>query len=109
SVRRLCAAARLTTLPRLLDRAIARIHERLGKVDLGAVRWPDFIPHTELPRVSTTEVLKAPVSDREPGVLFSSYEMEWGRLLARCDLKELARRYTLVLAPSSSPHNLINY
>src|SRR5262249_37440205 len=43
------------------------------------------------------------------GVVFISFESEWLRLLYHCDLREFARRYTLVLAPSSSPHNLINY
>ena len=42
-------------------------------------------------------------------MLFVSFESEWCKLLAHCDLKAFAERYRLVISPSSSPHNWINY
>jgi glycosyltransferase involved in cell wall biosynthesis len=42
-------------------------------------------------------------------VLFISFENQWVKLLGLADLPDFASRYTLVLAPSGSPHNLISY
>jgi glycosyltransferase involved in cell wall biosynthesis len=109
SLRGLCAAARLTTRPDTARCALERIRARLPDLDVGRVDWSEFVPNANQSRQWLSEMLKPRVSAREKGVLFIPFENEWLRLLAHCDLAELARCYTLVLAPSSSPHNLSNY
>src|SRR5262249_51021339 len=106
----LAAAARLTKRPARVARIMGRIHERLSGLDLGAVDWSEFVSDLDRPRLEIAELLKAPIGEREKGVLFVAFEFEWARLLARVDLQALARRYDLVLAPSfSPPHNLLSY
>ena len=39
----------------------------------------------------------------------SGFEVEWLKLLRHAPLPALAERYTLIVAPSSSPYNLINF
>lgn len=48
-------------------------------------------------------ILKAPVSTREKGVLYLTFEKQWLRLLRTGKAAEIARRYDIVLGPSSSP------
>jgi glycosyltransferase involved in cell wall biosynthesis len=109
SIATLCAAARLATEDASLTRIMGRIHARVRQLDAARVDWTEFVPNLADRRMARATVLKPWVSPREKGVVFISFESEWLRLLYHCDLREFARRYTLVLAPSSSPHNLINY
>jgi glycosyltransferase involved in cell wall biosynthesis len=109
SVRGLCAAARLAA-DHAAARAIReRIRRRVAQLDPAEVDWSEFIPDVDDRRVARAAVLKGAVGEREKGVLFIAFESEWMKLLRHCDLRELAARYTLVLAPSSSPDNLANY
>jgi glycosyltransferase involved in cell wall biosynthesis len=109
SVRDLCAAARLVRSPSALRQIHDRIRERVAALDPGQVDWSEFHPVGTVPWMPHSAVLKPCLGPREPGVLFSVFEFEWLKLLRHCDLREFARRYTLVLAPSSSPYNLVNY
>lgn len=105
----LCTAARLATDPGLITRALARAQALLDQIDLQSVDWTKFVPAIRHNQVAKAAILKAPVSEREKGVLYISFENEWARLMCCPDLDDLARRYDLVLAPSGSPHNLVNY
>ncbi len=110
SVRGLCTAARLTTRRARVDVCMERIRLRLNGLDPSHIDWSEFAPGPDGPRLGRAEVLKPYIGEREKGVLFLSFETEWARLMRHCDLTAVASRYTLVLAPSSSPpHNLINY
>jgi glycosyltransferase involved in cell wall biosynthesis len=109
SIRNLCAAARLSTDSIALGQIHQRILERLGRLDAKRVNWTEFVPDVDEPWLPRAAVLKPYGGPREPGVLYSAFEVEWVKLLRHADLNELAARYTLVLAPSSSPYNLANY
>src|SRR5205823_6045879 len=41
--------------------------------------------------------------------VFISFENQWARLLNSPNVLDFANRYTVVIAPSSSPHNFVNY
>jgi glycosyltransferase involved in cell wall biosynthesis len=108
-VHRLAAAARLATSPAVAQRSLALSHRLLDQLDPARIDWSEFVPLDNTGTMGTSAVLKPWVSEREKGVLYVSFERAWVKLLVRCDLDQLARRYLLVLAPSSSPHNLPNY
>jgi glycosyltransferase involved in cell wall biosynthesis len=127
AIHSLCAAARLSNRGGTVERICARIQEHVrcwtegrSEQDGGAsakpqaawarlVDWREFVSDLS-PALGMSELIKAPGELGEKGVLFLPFESEWVRLMVHADLKELARRYHLVLAPSSSPpYNLINF
>jgi hypothetical protein len=73
------------------------------------VNWRELVPYYGDGRLVKAAILKPWLGAREPGVLFISFENQWIKLLTCRNFDRLAERYTFVLAPSSSPHNLINY
>jgi glycosyltransferase involved in cell wall biosynthesis len=109
SVGRLCAAARLTCSGLEVQRIQRSIRERVAQLDARRVDWSEFVPHSDTRHASRAVLLKPWLGPREKGVLFVSFEREWFKLYRHCDLDDLARRYMLVVAPSSSPHNIVNY
>jgi glycosyltransferase involved in cell wall biosynthesis len=109
SIATLCAAARLATSDAALTRIMERIHRRVGLLNPADLDWTEYLPNLADRRMARAAILKPWVDEREKGVVFISYEGEWIRLFHHCDVRQFARRYTLVIAPSSSPHNLINY
>jgi Glycosyl transferases group 1 len=108
-IRDLASAARLATRPGLVRTAMARIQDHLSRLNPANIDWSEFVPTVGNPVLATSALLKAPIGEREKGVLFLSFEREWVKLLRHCDPRELARHYCVVVAPSSDPHNLINY
>jgi glycosyltransferase involved in cell wall biosynthesis len=105
----LCAAARLADND-LLERQIQeRIVERVRRLDLGQLDWTEFVPDFRDPRIPKSAILKPCLGVREKGVVFISFESQWAKLLGQKDVRAFADRYTLVIAPSSSPHNFVNY
>jgi glycosyltransferase involved in cell wall biosynthesis len=78
-------------------------------LDVDRVDWTEFVPKVADPYLPKGVVLKPCLGPDEPGVIFISFEVQWAKLLRLADRAQFARRYTLVLAPSSSPHNLVNY
>jgi glycosyltransferase involved in cell wall biosynthesis len=109
SVRRLCAAARLTGDEKLLRALEGRIRERVARLDASRLDWNAFVPTLDSPHLKSAAILKPHVGPREPGVVYSSFESEWVRQLVHCrDLAGFARDYVLVVAPCSSPYNLPN-
>jgi glycosyltransferase involved in cell wall biosynthesis len=109
SIVRLCAAARFADSDAAVRVVQDRIHDRLKVLRPEDVDWTPFVDHVLNPQLPRGVLLKAWRGPSEKGVLFISFEKEWFKLLAQCDLKSFQERYTLVLAPSSSPHNLANY
>jgi hypothetical protein len=108
AIHSLCAAARLTDSAVAVERISQRIHEHLRSLDPREVDWRSFVSDLS-PRLGMSELIKAPAGTGEKGVLFLAFEHEWIRIMVHADLEELARRYHLVLGPSSSPYNLVNY
>jgi glycosyltransferase involved in cell wall biosynthesis len=109
SITTLCAAARLATSDAALAAIMARIHRRVRLLNPANVDWTEFLPNLADRRMARAAILKPCIGEREKGVVFISYEAEWLRLWRHCDVRDFARRYTLVVAPSCSPHHLINY
>ena len=106
----LCLAARLSTSPRQLLGVEARITPLAERLGARRIDWKEFEPDAEGRRIQKAAVLKPFISEREKGVVFISFESQWIRLLANCDLREFTRRYTLVVSPVwASPHGLVNY
>jgi glycosyltransferase involved in cell wall biosynthesis len=113
-IRQLASAARLAAPgadgpTSLVRTAMARIHGHLALLNPAALDWSEFNPKVGETQMRTSALLKAPLGEREKGVLYIAFEREWVKLLHHCDPRELARRYAVVVGPSSDPHNLINY
>jgi hypothetical protein len=106
----LCTAARLAEDDALERHIQDEIVALVGQIDFQKLDWTELVPEFAEPRLSKAVVLKPCVGPREKGVLFVSFETQWIRLLRPANFRELAERYTIVVAPSSSPpHVLINY
>jgi hypothetical protein len=109
SIHRLCAAARLATDDNDVQALQRTIHDRLAVLQPKRVDWTAFVDHIADPHIPRSVLLKPCLGPREKGVLFISFEKEWFKLLVHCDLRDFNDRYSLVVAPSGSPHNLVNY
>jgi glycosyltransferase involved in cell wall biosynthesis len=105
----LCAAARLAEDESAERQIQSCIVAEVARLDTNRLDWTEFAADFRDPRVSKAAILKPYVSPREKGVLFVSFETLWIKLLKPTNYRELAERYTVVVAPSSSPHNLYNY
>ncbi|MFO0876660.1 MAG: glycosyltransferase [Gemmataceae bacterium] len=108
-IRDLATVARITRRPSVVQEVLARVHALLPKLRSEEIDWTEFVPTAADGRLHTATVLKPWISPQEKGVLFLSFEREWVKLLHRASTRALADRYTIVVAPSSSPHNVINY
>jgi hypothetical protein len=109
AIRRKCAAARLASDPKVelrIQEDIGQLVRRLAGYAPDKVAWG---PDGDDPYIPKAAILKPYLGPRQKGVVFIAFENQWVKLLRVPDLGEFARRYTLVVAPSSSPHNLINY
>jgi hypothetical protein len=108
TINALAAAARLTD-GELEARIQARIAEQVQRLDTSALDWTEFVPRFRDGKIVKGAILKPFVSPNERGVIYISFEDQWAKLLSLANLTEFAQRYTLVIGPSSSPHNLVNY
>lgn len=109
SVVRLCAAARLAGSDALQAALQERIRARLDRLNPAAVDLSEFFRIDDPAWLSKAAILKPYLGPTEKGVVFVSFEREWIKLARLEKMREFAERYTLVVSPSSSPHNLINY
>ena len=110
SVVRLCSAARVAPTLVKMRSIENQIHQRMELLDTTKLDWKEFVPDCDRRTIATAAIIKPNVSEREKGVLFVSFGHQWVRLLGLRNLHELARSYTLVVAPSwSPPHDLVNY
>ncbi|HOD67198.1 MAG TPA: glycosyltransferase [candidate division Zixibacteria bacterium] len=100
-------AARICPHPGLLRRLERSLDASVGRLLRTNFDW-DALSHESRPdQVAKGIILKHPVSPREKGVLFISFEGQWLRLFRHADIDRLARDYHLVIAPSwSPPHSL---
>lgn len=109
AINRLCDAARLAAT----DSAVANLQDLilndLAQLNEANLDWTEFIRDIEKPWMVKAALLKPSLGPREKGVLFVSFEGQWAKLLRHGDIQDFARRYTLVVSPSSSPHHLVNY
>lgn len=108
SIRALCAAARLAPRAEGLRR-MERIQAEVRQLNPAHVDWDEFVPDSASRRIGKAVFLKPYISEREKGILFVSFESEWFKLFRHASLEEFSRRYTLVVAPSGDPHNIVNY
>lgn len=109
SVARLCGAARLATTDASMVRIEARIRQHAERLRWEEVNWEGLVPRIRDANLSKAVLLKPRVSEREKGVVFVSFEDQWMKLLAHCDLERFAQRYTLVVSPTwCPPHSVVN-
>ncbi len=110
SIVQLCAAARLADDEEFERQIQERIVERVRQLDPSQLDWSEFVPNFHDPRIYKAAILKPYLGPQEKGVLFISFESLWIKLLRPTNYRELAERYTIVVAPSySPPHVLVNY
>lgn len=108
SIRNLCAAARLLADPAQVRHIEERIAERVRRLDACSVDWSEFVPNADSTSIGRGVILKPYLGPREKGVVYIGFETEWLRFVHHVPLALFAERYTLVLAPSSNPYNLVN-
>jgi glycosyltransferase involved in cell wall biosynthesis len=107
---KLCTAARLAEDADLERRIQDRIVELTPHLDAARLDWTEFFSDFSDPRVHKAAILKPYIGQREKGVLFISFEGQWIKLLRPANFRQLAERYTTIVAPSySPPHVLVNY
>ncbi len=110
AVAHLCDAARLATNKPLLLEIEREIGRLVKLLDGRKIYWREFEPGAQNNRVEKAVVLKPFVSEREKGAVYISFEYQWVRLVANCDVGEFTKRYTLILSPVwATPHALVNY
>jgi glycosyltransferase involved in cell wall biosynthesis len=109
SVDQLCAAARFAPDAQAMRQTEEMILECTRRLDMSKIDWREAVPNVERRQIEKSVILKPRISATEKGVVFVSFEDQWARLLWKCNLKEFAENYTLVLSPTwSPPHSLIN-
>jgi glycosyltransferase involved in cell wall biosynthesis len=108
SIHNLCAAARLLRDPAKVHQLEQRIAERATRIDPRRVDWSEFVPRVENTGITRAALLKPCLGAREKGIIYIGFETEWLRFVHHVPLAPFAERYTLILAPSSNPYNLIN-
>ncbi len=105
----LCAAARLADDP-IVERQIQeRIVALTAGLDLSRLDWTEFAPDFGDRRIYKAAILKPNLGPHEKGVIYVSFEGQWVKLLNQANVQAFADRYEVVVAPSSSPHNFVNY
>jgi glycosyltransferase involved in cell wall biosynthesis len=109
SIDRLCAAARYASDEHTVLSIERQILDRLPLLDPKKVDWSSFGKNLDTKDLPRSILLKPYLGPREKGVLYVSFEQEWFKLLLYADMKEFSDRYSLVVAPSHDPHNLLNY
>lgn len=106
----LCTAARFADDPEIERELQQRIADLATQLDPARLDWREFVADFDQPSLRKAAILKPWVGPREKGVLFISFETQWIKLLRPANFRELAERYTIVVAPSfSPPHVLITY
>lgn len=109
SIVQLCGAARLADDDEFERQIQERIVERVRQLDPSRLDWTEVVPDFHDPRIYKAAILKPWLGPNEKGVVFISFEGQWVKLLSQKNPDEFAARYTVVIAPSSSPHNFVNY
>lgn len=105
----LCAAARLADDPAIEKDIQRQIVESVSRLNLRRIDWSTIARGFTDTHLFKAAILKPYIGPTERGVVYISFEAQWARLLNQQDVHEFTRRYLVVCAPSSSPHNIINY
>ncbi|HVW10581.1 MAG TPA: glycosyltransferase [Bryobacteraceae bacterium] len=100
---KLSKSARLAGSDKQMIRMEQAIHQRIRTLAGRPVDWSALDPGWKSDRIEHGVVLKPHCGDNEPGVILISFEYQWMRLFHIPNLREFARRYTLVLSPTWSP------
>jgi glycosyltransferase involved in cell wall biosynthesis len=108
SIARLCSTARLAPDDSAMLRVEERIRERIALLDLAKLDWGELVPKSEGRHISRAAILKPPVSEREKGVVFISFEEEWTKLIRYGDLRAFAERWLLVISPTWCPPHCLS-
>src|SRR5262245_42683475 len=98
----LTRAGRLVPTCEHLRRLKPAIDDCLDRLDPATVDW-DAAGAAGRNDLGKGLIVKQPVSSREKGVLYLTFEKQWLRLLRTGKLAEIADEYDVVLGPSSSP------
>lgn len=112
SIHALCAAARRLRNPDTVAAVREEIIRRVKSLDPFQVDWSRFAPKIDDRSIAKAAILKRRVGLHERGVIYIGFEAHWIKLLRHLDKSTLAKfedRYSVVVAPSSNPHNVINY
>jgi glycosyltransferase involved in cell wall biosynthesis len=105
-LRRLALLARAVRVypRRRLPALLPAIEAELARLAPDAIDWRQLGHGPALRNdVPKALILKPPVSAREKGLLYVTFEDQWARLLRSGQAGAIARRYDLLLGPSSSP------
>jgi hypothetical protein len=98
----LTRAARLQPTRQRLQAMKPAMDACLGQLDYSSIDWN--AAGADLRNdMGKGIILKPPVSPREKGVLYLTFETQWLRLLRTGKTADVARRYDVVLGPSTSP------
>lgn len=97
-------AARLEPTPARLAALLPRLEAETKRIDLAQADWPALgdsaTSENDLPKAL---ILKPPISEQEKGFLYVTFERQWLRLIRSGQAAEIAKRYELILGPSTSP------
>lgn len=100
----LARAARVCPTRERLLRLLPAMEEQLARVGAAPVDWPEATAGRSRPNELPKGILLKPhVSPLEKGVLYLTFEDHWLKLLQCGKVPAIARRYDLVLGPSTSP------
>lgn len=102
AIRTLCRVARYQE-GKAREEAEALLRELVALTSSRQIDWSSLVAGWKTDRIEKALVLKPCLGEREKGVLLVAFENQWARLMAISDLPDLARRYTVVLAPTWSP------
>jgi glycosyltransferase involved in cell wall biosynthesis len=102
SIVNLCRIARLSQNEDFTLRVENEIRHRIELIGKRQVDWSSLI-NASAGQIEKAVILKPYTGEKEKGAILISFENQWARLMAVRDLEGLARRYTLILAPSWSP------
>jgi glycosyltransferase involved in cell wall biosynthesis len=98
----LTRAARVRPKAKRLAQLLPAMRADLDQLDAAGIDW-EALGGPARNDMGKGIILKPPVSPREKGVLYLTFEKQWLRLLRSGKTAEIAERYDLVLGPSTSP------
>jgi glycosyltransferase involved in cell wall biosynthesis len=114
SIKTLCRIARFSEGPSAEHIALQRrveteISKRVSTLKDRPVNWSSEIDGWKPGVIEKAVILKRYLGEQERGVVLVSFEYQFARLMGVERLRDFAKRYTLVVAPTwSPPHSIAN-
>jgi glycosyltransferase involved in cell wall biosynthesis len=100
----LCRSARACPSARRRLRLEGLVRSQAERIDVHDIAWEALsYGDTKKHKVSKAIILKSPVSEKEKGILYVTFEGQWIKLLRSGRAEEIAQVYDLVLGPTWSP------